>query len=263
MSREKIGLQEIQQHLIGIAKEFDRICSKHSIPYYMLYGTMLGAVRHNGFIPWDDDMDFGVPIEYYKELTTILEKELTYPYRCCTYKNDPSSILVFIKIEDHSTIMVKDTLRVPDEQQMGVNIDIFPLNKCNTGDWGPAILKRLSLLLGGAFTNSKNNKGFSRRFIKAVLRFAVGGKPIYLQRLIERIMYRVNKGNRIGFILCAGTRNTVPVELYGKGKRYVFEDTTFVGPINSHDYLTHIFGDYMQLPPENERPSHADNVYLR
>ena len=65
---EKIGIKEIQQHLLGIAKEFDRICTKHNIPYFMLYGTMLGAVRHKGFIPWDDDMDFGVPIEYY---TTI------------------------------------------------------------------------------------------------------------------------------------------------------------------------------------------------
>ena len=260
---ERIGLKEIQHHLLGIAKEFDRICSKHNIPYFMLYGTMLGAIRHKGFIPWDDDMDFGVPIEYYKQLTTILKEELKEPYRCCTYEDDPASVLVFTKIEDHSTIMMKETLRIPAELQMGVNIDIFPLNKCSIGDKEPNQLRKMSKLLGGAFTNSKRNTGLLRRVSKTLLRIALCGKPIYLQRRIERLMYKVNKGDRIGFILCAGTRNTVPIEWYGKGTRYQFEDTTFVGPVNAHDYLTHIFGDYMKLPPENERPSHAENVYLR
>ena len=260
---EKIGLKEVQRHLLEIAKEFDRICTKHNIPYYMLYGTMLGAIRHKGFIPWDDDMDFGVPIEYYRELTDILNKELNEPYRCCTYENDPASVLVFIKIEDHSTVMMKETLRVPVEKQMGVNIDVFPLNRCNLNDKEPERIKRMTKLLGGAFTNSKHNTGVVRRISKAFLRVALGGKPVYLQRRIERLMYKVNDGDRIGFILGAGTRNTVPKEWYGEGKRYPFEDATFVGPVNAHEYLSHIFGDYMKLPPESERPSHAENVYLR
>lgn len=261
---EKIGLKEVQQHLLGIAKEFDRICTKHHIPYYMLYGTMLGAVRHKGFIPWDDDMDFGVPIEYYNQLTEILEKELEYPYRCCTYKNNPATLLVFTKIEDCSTVMDKrDTLRLPLEQQMGINIDIFPLNRCNIDDPRPLKLKKMSKLLGGAFTNSKFHKSFGREIGKGFLRMLLGGKPKYIQRRIEKLMYEVNDGDRIGFILGAATKNTVPVEWYGDGVRYQFEDTEFVGPVNYDGYLAHIFGDYMQLPPENERPSHAGNVYLR
>lgn len=260
---ERIGLEKVQRHLLSIAKEFDRICTEYSIPYYMLYGTMLGAIRHNGFIPWDDDMDFGVPIEYYKKLTSILEKELKEPYRCSTYENDPASILVFTKIEDHSTVMVKDTLRIPVEQQMGVNIDIFPLNRCSIGDRKPEILRIMTKLLGGAFTNSMYKTSIIRRICKALLRIVLGGKPIHLQRRIERLMYKVNEGNRIGFILGAGTRNTVPIEWYGEGKRYKFEDTTFVGPDNAHEYLTHIYGDYLQLPPKDSRPSHSENVYLR
>ena len=245
--------------LAGLAEIFKR----RGIPAYALYGTLLGFTRDAGFIKHDDDMDFGVPIEYYKELTEILQKDLREPYRCCTYKDNAATVLVFTKIEDHSTLMLKDTLRIPIEQQMGVNIDIFPLNRCRNGDKEPEKLKRMTKLLGGAFTNSNQNHGIVRRFVKALLRLLLGGKPIFLQSRIEELMYKVNQGDRIGFILGAGTRNTVPVEWYGKGKRYQFEDTTFVGPENAHDYLTHIFGDYMQMPPESERPSHADNVYER
>ena len=85
-----LEIKETQACLLNIAKEFDRICTKHNIPYYMIFGTMIGAIRHKGFIPWDDDMDFGVPIEYYKQLEAILEIELPYPYRCCNYKNHPA-----------------------------------------------------------------------------------------------------------------------------------------------------------------------------
>ena len=260
---EKIGIKEIQQHLLGIAKEFDRICTKHNIPYFMLYGTMLGAVRHKGFIPWDDDMDFGVPIEYYKQLEDILEKELQPPYRLCTFRNSPATVLPFDKIEDRSTVMYKETLRLPIEKQMGVNIDIFPLNKCNINDPEPFKLKKMTWLLGGAFTNSKIHTSFWHRLRKSVLRLLLGGRPIYMQRRIEKLMYKVNKGDRLGYLLGAATRNTVPIEWFGEGKRYVFEDTSFIGPINYEGHLSHIFNDYMTLPPEDKRPSHSDNVFLR
>lgn len=260
---ERIELKDIQQHLLGIAKEFDRICTKHNIPYFMLYGTMLGAIRHKGFIPWDDDMDFGVPIEYYRQLEEILETELQPPYRLCTFRNSPATVLPFAKIEDRSTVMYKETLRLPLEKQMGVNIDIFPLCRCYQDDPMPMKLKRMTWLLGGAFTNSKIHTSYWHRLRKAMLRLLLGGKPIYLQRRIEKMMYKVNEGDRIGYILGAATRNTVPIEWFGKGRRYDFEDTSFIGPINSNEYLSHIFHDYMTLPPEDKRPSHSDNVYLR
>ena len=260
---EKIGLKEIQQHLLGIAKEFDRICTKNNIPYYMTYGTMLGAVRHKGFIPWDDDMDFGVPIEYYQRLIEILEKELQPPYRCCTFRNNSSTIFVFIKIEDSSTLMYKEELRVPKEQQMGVNIDIFPLNRCNIDDPRPFKLRKMSRLLGIAFVDSQTNKSVLRKIEKWGLRILLGGRPIYLQRRIEKLMYQVNNGDRMGFVLGAATRKTVPLAWYGEGKRYQFEDITLIGPDNYDGYLTHLFGDYMTLPPEDKRPSHSENVYLR
>ncbi len=259
----KLELKEIQRHLLGIAKEFDRICTKHDIPYYMLYGTMLGAVRHNGFIPWDDDMDFGVPIEYYKKLEEILVKELPKQYQYCNFRNHPAVILPYSKIEDTSTIIDDLAVKLPLEKKLGVNIDIFPLNKCNYGDKEPEKVRRMTNLLGAAFTYSLTNKGIVRKIIKQIMSICLGGKPIYIQKIIEKRLYKINNGERLGFILGAGTRNTVPIEWYGEGARYQFEDINLVGPKNYHDYLTHIFGDYMQLPPETQRHGHAEDVYLR
>lgn len=130
---ERIGIEEVHNRVLAIAKEFDRICTFHGIPYYMIGGTMLGAIRHKGFIPWDDDMDFGVPIEHYQELIDILEKELAYPYRCCTYKNHPAVLFNYFKIEDLSTCIDDVAIDLPLHQKLGLNIDIFPLNTCTIG----------------------------------------------------------------------------------------------------------------------------------
>ncbi len=260
---KEIGLKEVQQHLLSIAKEFDKICTRNNIPYFMLYGTMLGAVRHKGFIPWDDDMDFGVPIEYYKQMEEVMEKELPAPYRCCNFRNHKAVVLPFSKIEDGSTVIDDLAIDLPLEKKLGLNIDIFPLNRCNWDDKEPEKLKKMTYWMSAAFTDSKLHNSVVSKIVKRIMRLFFGGKPIYMQSRIEKRLYKVNSGDRIGWILGAGTRNTVPVEWYGEGKRYKFEDTSLVGPVNAHDYLKHIFGDYMQLPPESERRAHSVGVYLR
>lgn len=262
---QKLGIEEAQKYALGIAKVFDEICTKHHIPYFMVQGTMLGAIRHHGFIPWDDDMDFGVPIEYYEQLEEILIKELPFPYRCCTYKNHPSVILTFMKIEDVRTVNDKLEIRLPLEKKIGINIDVFPLNYCIPSD--PAI-KRLrwkAFLLGSSFGNSsKHRDSILRKWIKSILRFLLGGRPIYLQNSIRKNRLKVVKGNYIGNLTSKwGDGDIVPQEWYGKGKRYIFEDTTFVGPEKYDEYLTSLYGDYMTPPPEGKRIPHAEDRYLK
>ena len=111
--RQITDISEVHQILLGIAKEFDRICRENDIPYYMLGGTMLGAVRHKGFIPWDDDMDFGVPRPYYDRLVSVLESELLHPYRCCTYRNNQGVFAPFVKIDDYRTLADDPRVRLP------------------------------------------------------------------------------------------------------------------------------------------------------
>lgn len=126
----RIDIEEVHRRILNIARIFDNICSEHGIQYYMLGGTMLGAIRHKGFIPWDDDMDFGVPFEHYNKLISILEEKLPQGMRCCTFENSKAVVYPFIKIEDTETCIDDPRVNLPIEEKLGINIDIFPLVAC-------------------------------------------------------------------------------------------------------------------------------------
>ena len=262
---ERIGIQEVHKRVLAIAQEFDRICTFHHIPYYMIGGTMLGAIRHKGFIPWDDDMDFGVPIEHYEELIDILEKELPYPFRCCTYKNHPAVLFNFFKIEDQTTCIDDQAIDLPIEQKLGLNVDVFPLNHCVLGGRAEKQIKKKENLLGKAYLCSSNHVDSGIRAIaKWVLRMMTGNKPDKLQNDIAKLLLNIKKGNYVGNLLGRwGEREIVPEEWYGEGKKYAFEDTELVGIEEFDKYLTRMYGDYMALPPKEQRIAHVENVFLR
>ncbi len=262
---KKLTIEEIHSYLLGIAKEFDRICTKHNIPYYMIGGTMLGAIRHKGFIPWDDDMDFGVPIEYYKDLITILETELKEPYRCCTCYNHPAVIFNFFKIENHSTFIKSEAMKVPQEQQIGINIDVFPLCKCklNDKDWDKISFGHL--ILGGYETSTSHPRSLSRKIVKFFFRLLSGGNHENVNRKIERILFKERSGEYLGNLMgrWGKEKEIMPRDWFGKGKRYTFENGSFIGPEKYEEYLTHVYGEYMKLPPEEKRQPHVENIFLR
>lgn len=260
---QKIGIEEVQKRLLGIAQEFDRICIKNGIPYYMAYGTMLGAIRHKGFIPWDDDMDFVVPIEYYKRLIECLDRDLSSPFRCVTHKNSRAVIHCFAKIEDRTTVMDDEALKLPIEEKLGVNIDIFPLNRYDSIDSRVKRVQCEMFLLGAAFTDSKQHKSLIRKCEKALLRLLAGGTPKYLQRRIENTSYRLTKGTKQGSIFDNRGIEPIPCDWYGEGMRYPFEGISLMGPEKYDSYLTHMYGDYLTPPPEGQRVAHAENVFIR
>lgn len=262
---KRIGIEEVHQRVLRIAKEFDRICTNHNIPYYMIGGTMLGAIRHHGFIPWDDDMDFGVPIEYYRLLENVLSKELPYPYRCCTYKNHPGVLHNFIKIEDRLTCIDDKAIDLPIELKLGLNIDVFPLNKCSLAGKKEKRLRCRVDLLGMIYMRSVSHPDSKvRSLVKHVLRTINRGSLRDLQDEIEKRLFDIDEGGFLGNLLGRWReKEIVPLEWYGVGKRYAFEDTSFVGIAEYDKYLTRLYGDYMSLPPENRQVAHVENVYLR
>ena len=255
----------IHARVLAIAKEFDRICTKHGIPYYMLGGTMLGAIRHKGFIPWDDDMDFGVPIAYYDQLEEVLKEELPSKYRCCTHKNHPCVIHNYLKIEDRETVL-DDRVRfsLPLSEQLGVNIDVFPLCRCKLDD---PIMKKVTYYktLLGSFMNSRSTPNSLPKYIvKTFLRFIAGRSPIKVNNKMDLLLHEADTGDCLGNLLGHwGTKEIIPFDWYGSDVRYRFEDTSFVGLKSYDQYLTKLYGNYMQLPPEEKRVPHEKNVFLR
>lgn len=238
-------IEEAHNIVLEIAKEFHRICQKHGIPYYIGYGTMLGAIRHAGFIPWDDDMDFLVHRKDMAKLKDILTHELPSFYK---YRDRHSGIGIYgeiMKIEDTRT-KITELTNPTHANEYGLFIDIFPLDvsKNNTKH----ILSR-NWIISHLF-QCEHNKAFKYRFAKMI----VGGVS-NIRRIIA------TEGNY--YVEYSGMdclKTAMPKAIYGTPKLYRFEDTEFYGVENPQAYLTHIYGDYMKLPPESERHTHIKEM---
>lgn len=262
---KKLTISESQTYLLNIAKEFDRICTRHNIPYYMLGGTLLGAVRHKGFIPWDDDMDFGIPIQYYEMALKTLVEELPYPYRVATFYNSPSCVTAFAKIEDETTYIDDPrTKRLKLDKYIGLNIDVFPLVYCDSKDPKIKKIRRLKKIYGLVFTDNaqgtiwKNNlKTIMRKVIRHQGKWYLKKQYDLLKEFNEDGAYLANVFGRWG------KREIMPREVFSEGRRYIFEDITLRGPSNFDEYLRSIYGNYMTLPQAHQRLAHTDSAFVK
>lgn len=258
-----IGIEDIHQRILKIAEVFDRICSKHGIPYYMLGGSMLGAIRHKGFIPWDDDMDFGVPYEYYKKLTNILENELPEGMRCCTFENCKAVVYPFLKIEDAMTCIDDPRLKIPLNEKLGINIDVFPLFSCDKNSKDAAHARKLLRLQTMLFVDSTEG-GKIKSLIKQTLRVITPFGKEYLPQKMLSVLSKMKQGDDMANVFGRwGIKESANKEWYGNSIRYDFEHLKLCGFKEYDLYLTQMYGDYMQLPPESQQVAHVNNVYLR
>ena len=256
-----IDIEEAHNILLNIAKAFVKICNGNKIPYYMLGGTQLGAIRHKGFIPWDDDMDFGVPRPYYQKLITHLEKELPYPYRCCTYKNGLNNCII-MKIDDERTLIHDICVLDKSEQNKGINIDIFPLDYVAPNSFKLRIIRfllQLNTTIYTANTHGSRWKNFLKHIVSSI--FPISRNRILMK--VERILENVKKGDTIANVFGVyKNKECVPEKWFGEGTMYIFEDTEFCGPKAYDKYLTQLYGDYM-TPPKGDKHVHMTNVYWK
>ena len=254
------SVKELQGVLLGIAKVFHEICVAENIPYFMVGGTMLGSIRHKGFIPWDDDMDFAVYRKDFERLLKILPERLPAPYRMLTRK-ETASVTGFLKISDERTLHV---YRWTDgqERDYGVDIDIFQLDPATSKTRGR--IKDFILKMRGYRVLSAKNRPFLKKvvsyFVKTVF-FFVSRDMIY--NFIERHLVE-KKGDLIANTY-GGTAKaeTMPKEYMGEPRLYDFEDTQFYGVAMPEEYLTSLYGDWKTLPPEDKRHTHIVSMYWR
>lgn len=261
----KIDLEEQHKILLEMAKAFHEICQKHSIPYYMLGGTMLGAVRHGGFIPWDDDMDFGIPRERFDEFCACAKKELTSPLRLLDQNNSDYAILGIVKLNNDNTVF-PEIWSIATDESLGINIDIFPLDYTDkrTGifsvNWYVRTLFKVQKLLFVDTTNRPWHKKILAYIAKTLIHIKKNTLPNYLHKFMLKTSCKPEMvANLYG---AWAMKEVVPVEIFGKPKPYNFEDTFFFGVENAEAYLTHLYKDYMQLPPEDKRHIHATDIYV-
>lgn len=253
---------------LEIVNEVVRICREHDLKYYMLGGTMLGAIRHKGFIPWDDDIDLGMPREDYEKFLQVAPKELSPHLKVVNYRNDPNFMYYITRILDTETRVVEE--RIGNENKYThASIDIFPVD----GTPNNALLRKvyffrvlyhralMSLCYKDSIDRKRKRGGAEKALLWVMERIPVEKMTTpYKQKCkIDKLLrsQKVEGSKYIGNIMGAyRTREIVPAEYYGEGKLYDFEDIQLVGMDMYHEYLTYTYGDYMQLPPEDKRKTH-------
>lgn len=264
-------MDKFKEKLIETFIEFDKVCKENDIRYFVSGGTLIGAVRHHGFIPWDDDIDVVMLPEDYEKFCSLKGK-LGEHYDIIDDRDDNYWLLLLAKFVDKRT-----TLWELEEYPCvtGVYIDIFPLYECNSSnalelkncyDKCSVNLKRamkhhsskkiLSLILEGHFST-----------LKEVFKDILYYKPKFSIYKKEYIKYVKEVKNTRGdkYISLEGDYKEKEIykkEWFGKTIRLQFENIEVEASANYVEILTHVFGDYMKLPPVEKRISHHPHYFM-
>lgn len=250
------NLRELQLMELEILKEVITLFERNNIRYFALGGTMLGAVRHKGFIPWDDDIDIGVPREDYERLEAAC-KELPEHLKFHHCKNDADFIYYFSRVENASIQVHSD--RAEKEEITSAWIDIFPLDGMPNSALARTIHSQRILIDRALFQISRFDRIVDLRksnrptFEKVVIRFA---RNASLQKLLDnnytfRILDRTlrkhpySKSNyNINAMGAYKLREMFNKRVFGDGAMYSFEDIQIRGPQDYEAYLTQLYGDW-------------------
>ena len=270
------NLNEFKCYLLETFKAFIEFCQQHGLTYYAAFGTALGAIRHQGYIPWDDDVDVYMPRKDYNKLLEL---------RCELEKSDYEIIdienkgyyLYFAKwCQRNSTLIEK-----PGEPSLGIYVDIFPLDYYDDKYCRPLIryneLYRYLWLIYG--------HGARKHSVYSLFHIVRSGKEhfhinftAFLDISVFKLLqlparYLINKfQNRLmnapksdyfwlySIISCESF--PMPIEWFGEGKMMAFENIEVCMPNNYDAYLTRVYGDYMTPPPIEKRPSHNARYFV-
>ena len=243
-------LRKLQLVELNLLKVFDKICKKNNLTYWLGYGSVLGAVRHGGFIPWDDDIDVCMPMEDYKKFLKIAEKQLPeeillcYPHRGSKYNK------LFAKLMDRRTTFIERYASLCDGEFYGIYLDIFPYIQY------PAISEKLTVWLtkNMMFLRWRKNQYQKISILRIGYWFMVSFLLLFFKLVwavlsIRKCDYMEIIPEDNGYFKRVHCNDIFPL------KSIRFEDDDFPAPQNTDAYLRTFYGDYMTLPlPENRKP---------
>jgi len=247
-------LQKIQKIEYDILKELDRICKKHNIKYFLGQGTLLGAAKYKGFIPWDDDIDLLIPYDELERLIKVFPQETNKNYMITNHKIEKHYPLPWAKIR------ALDTLSRPKRYKelpinWGICIDLFPIYPLS--NFKP--LRKLEILsfkiankmLMAEMTKYEDNHGALERFLEKI--------PICIRHLfLDSVTTMLSLHNKSEYVWigCKGGKVVKYDMIFAEEKQLTFEDETFAVPSDYHNYLTLNYGDYMAPLPEDQQKGH-------
>ena len=254
---DKQTLRKVQLILLEMLKDIDSVCKRHKIQYFLDSGTLIGAVRHRGFIPWDDDLDIGMLRADYEKFSSIAQAELGEKYFWQTWDTDPDYPIPFGKVRKRGTKYVESKSK--ELKENGFFIDILPydyapnsVEKCERIRNRQWLLYRMLLMKDGYKPWYETNEVNLKKRI-GYIPFSIVSKLVTKRMIISQYMKTINcveektlvyqqTGKK--YYKASWMQNTVTLE---------FEGEQFPVVDHYHEWLTKAYGDYMTPPPPHER----------
>jgi lipopolysaccharide cholinephosphotransferase len=256
-------LRRLQLCELEILKDVTLICEDNKLQYFLAGGTLLGAVRHKGFIPWDDDIDISMPRKDYKKFIQICKTQMDSKYFLHCNDTDSTYWLPYIKVRKNGTVFDEEPIAAIDTHK-GFWLDIFPLDNANKEtSFLQRIQGRISKIINSIVFHKRGlvilhkKPGWKlKRFLCLMIPFSIH----LLTKLQQRIM-GWNKNDKAPYFTNIASRydlikQTIPKNKFLPGTYVEFEGSFFRAP-NDWDYvLNRIYGAYMSIPPEENRQNH-------
>ncbi|MCQ2101640.1 MAG: LicD family protein [Fibrobacter sp.] len=267
-TKQPVPLSEAQVAILEIFKDIKPFLDSNSIPYYLLGGSLLGAVRHKGFIPWDDDIDIGIVRDDYERFLATVAKNLPENLELRSYRDESDHHYYFSRIVDKRYYMRREGSIVARNENLWV--DIFPLD----GMPNNPIVRRIHMLrllwvrmwyhiaCFDKVNLNRPNRPLSERIVIAIVKklHCRGGKNykkwlVKLDALLRK--YKVDDTDWVvNFMGQYKFREMFPKSYYGNGKLYDFEDMKLMGPEDYDGVLSQMYGEYMKEPKDCQKNVH-------
>lgn len=260
--KKRITDNEIKMVLLSILDSVDKYCKENGLSYFLAYGSLIGAIRHNGFIPWDDDIDICMPRCDYDYFIKNYNSEKHDFTTLISIENDEEYYLSSAKVIDTRTILHE---YVDTSKEIGVYLDVFPIDNCSSNYQlackqiiKTAFLQNCLTIKNLSYSNRGVLKNTIVKFLKVIL------KPISRELLIKKIkkistMYNnVIDSEYMGLVTDPGygRKEILNASWLKETMECEFEGKSYRIPVHYDEILTQIYGDYMQLPPPEKQISH-------
>lgn len=250
-------IRTLQSRLLPVLEAIDSVCREHGLKYYLCAGTMLGAIRHHGFIPWDDDVDICMPRKDYNTLMAHCHEWMPAPMEIIASHNRPDYPYPFAKVIDSSTVVLeRPDFMFPE----GIYIDIFPIDGIASDEKAQkAHIKSYKLWRHLLFLRGRDpfKHGHGPRSWWPLLLHKIFSLK-WLQDKVQGIMQEYDF-EQCDYVIDHdfNERGIMPKALLGTPTLCMFEGKEFYGVENPDRYLTFLYGDYMTPPPADKQTQHC------